>query len=394
MDKILVCMWDKFVLGGIETCYMGMFSWANQNGYKPILLIPQNGEYNEKWNEEIKKNNVGIVRYNYNDTKISLVDLKIDGFSIVKIVTASIHDFLLANYIRKSNRGNIDVYFYVLHPLLLCGDIENNLKRKIYEILFIKPLWNNGLIYMDGYSYECMIQMYKLKKKKFENPIIILPGKWIPEKKVLLGKKRNIISACRMVFPFKSYVLSLIDDFTELVAKYPEIELTLIGDGEDFNKLKYKVEQLQDNIQNKIHLLGNLEHEKMLAEIEKSYVFVGHGTSVVDAALVGVPSILVPSYQDEGYSVGIWDEMPYSMGVMKGSKGWDKYKCVDLLDKILAETDTQYQERCTKVKTVVSDLYDINKNVQKMLSIHTHEDIRFLWLKMLLDIYYYIRVKD
>lgn len=390
MDKYFICMWDKFIFGGIETYYMQMFKWAKKNGYKLILLIPLDAEYDSGWNQEINKHGIRVIRYAYRCRSIDLKELGITSFSYIKFVTACIHDFLLANNIRRFQRKKIDVIFYVLHPLLISGDASNVIKRTIYSILFIRPLWGNGLVFMDNYSYTYMLEMYHFKKTKFSNPKIILPGREIVEKSKEIMKNKIIFSACRMVFPFKEYVLSLIDDFEILANIYSDIELVLVGDGENYQQLIDRINKLEDWVKNKIYLLGNLEYNEMMEKMQKAYVFVGHGTTLLDAASLGVPSIIATSYQSEGFAVGYWDDMPECLGVMKNSEGWNRYKCFELLVNVLEENVNQHLDRSLKTKKVLEDYYDIEKNMKKIMELKTYYRRRFSILKIILDVYSFI----
>ena len=79
----------------------------------------------------------------------------------------------------------------------------------------------------------------------------------------------TIITASRAEFPYKGYLLGLLDDFVYLNTKLSDIKLVIVSDGDDINILKNRINNLPSNIQQKISLFGWMNQHFLLNLINK-----------------------------------------------------------------------------------------------------------------------------
>ena len=75
------------------------------------------------------------------------------------------------------------------------------------------------------------------------------------EKKIDVSYQNRIIfTSSRADFPFKGYIFGLIDDFSRLSSKYPDIRLCIVcsGDSDDVQKVKDKIASFGEDVRSRI----------------------------------------------------------------------------------------------------------------------------------------------
>ena len=119
--------------------------------------------------------------------------------------------------------------------------------------------------------------------------------------------KKRIISICRMDREPKywaNYAAHLLlDRADDLLAKHPNIEIVLVGDGNDFQNIKAKADKINQQFgQTIVYLTGaRADINELLAS---AHIFLGISRSALEAMATEKPVILAG---DRGY-IGIYDE--------------------------------------------------------------------------------------
>jgi glycosyltransferase involved in cell wall biosynthesis len=119
-----------------------------------------------------------------------------------------------------------------------------------------------------------------------------LPGKEILRSK-LDWSGRIIVSVGRLV-PWKGFNL-LIDIMSELIAKYPETKLFIVGSGPDRAKLERQIKER--GLESSVSLTGGLTHQQVLEYLKASDLFVlntsyeGFSHQLLEALWCEVPII-------------------------------------------------------------------------------------------------------
>lgn len=116
----------------------------------------------------------------------------------------------------------------------------------------------------------------------------------------------NIVAVGRLV-KFKSYNLFMLDVIRELVDKGYKIKLDIYGEGPLTELMTHKIQSL--GLQSYITLLGNLDYSKFDETISKADLFIGSGTAIIQAASLGVPSIIGIENIEEAKTYGYFSEV-------------------------------------------------------------------------------------
>lgn len=112
----------------------------------------------------------------------------------------------------------------------------------------------------------------------------------------------NLVSVSRLV-PWKGQEC-LIEIMPDLIKKYENVFLYLIGDGPEFNKLKSKISNLK--LENNVFLIGKLSHSEVFKYLKCADMFIlntayeGMSHTILEAITVGIPVITtnIPSNKE------------------------------------------------------------------------------------------------
>ena len=235
------------------------------------------------------------------------------------IVNSYIHDkdelrvltFIWSDFIWLSstrfNRNTVKVLLYAVHYEALnhavpmkgvLGAIHKSLLRPTIS----KLIKNNAIVVMDEQTIESTNRFYGFRGSIFD------PGNWtiiripvdtndseIISKKVLSkynSNTWNILAVARADFPFKGYLLGLIELFNQKVVPQ-KYELIIVSYGKDYPLLKAEYNRCDDSVRKKIHLMGKVQYSELKELFLLSHIYVGMGTTLLDASKYGVVSIPV-----------------------------------------------------------------------------------------------------
>ena len=87
----------------------------------------------------------------------------------------------------------------------------------------------------------------------------------------------------------KEYNLYMVDIVHRLRAKGLAVEWSVYGEGSLRSSIEARIAEL--NLENTIVLKGALPYERFGEAMQSAYVFVGMGTSIIEAGLCQVPGV-------------------------------------------------------------------------------------------------------
>ncbi len=377
MKKTIICCNGRFIVGGIETYYMRMFEWAYAKGYRNILIVEKNGKIDKSWFEPLRKLKVEIFLYNMADIMGGKL-INRDGKKVffqkdedIIFISPTVSIYTMTLRAIKRYRLNAKSIFYIFDPVH-ARITRFNCIRFIYKNLVIKKMWNNGLVFMDEETLLYAVNCYHFKE--YDKNSILRLGEFFREYDFSYNEDRLnnedfiILSVCRMQFPFKAYILGLLKIFEEIEKDYPHIKLVIIGEGENEKELFDEWEKLDKSTRNKVSLLGKVDYYNLGNYFQKANLYIGMGTTLLDAAEYGVIGIVATSYQYEDFSFGFFKDNYCVLGGLK-EEGGDKFHIKDLIKQVLEWDAEEYLEASLRTYTVAKDNYNIEIIMPKLLAL-------------------------
>lgn len=396
IKKMFICSYSSdFILGGIESYYIRMFQWAAENGYENMLVIPKNKCVSEDWTEDIENARVKVAFYNKVSKKNSLINkagkaIQIDSERIGVAVVADISSYIKMQRLKqKYNLKKVKIILYMFLPEF-CRASKKKWLNFPYKSVVTK-LFESSMIFMDEETKHYCEQFYgcNISEKQIVRlglQVGEIPSDIVEKREKTRIKEFNIITVTRLEFPFKAYVLGLIDEYIKLKDVYPFIKLFILGDGDGKDRLKEKVLTVDEQKRKDIYFLGSVPYNELSYHFEKSQLYIGMGTTLLDAGLSGLPGIIAKAYSENAMTTGfIYEEYNNLSGNEKINKK-KLMSCRELIEKVINFSKEEYILAERASYNIVLKYYNIENNMKKILEIQ--DDVKICKSKIIFLDYY------
>ena len=286
--------------GGSITLLLRMFRWLSSNQIDSAMITDSIDNI-----EAVEQlNGMGITIFQVDVRKAKDVLHIINQYGTdLKIINFYWDKYLDVESAKRIGHVAFDNIMYNIHPAAFDkGSTRGNsfLKKKVVEAYYsilLKMNKNNSVVFIDPINIRHTERYYN---RTFETPPKVLRVPMECNAAPLLydeAKKRYdadiILTASRADFPYKGYLIGLIDTFAKFAESNQNVKLEIIAGGENTAILENKIAEADESIRSRITYKKWMTYEELNHEIRKAKVFVGMGTSVIDAAKASIPSIPV-----------------------------------------------------------------------------------------------------
>ncbi|WP_025145041.1 glycosyltransferase [Pedobacter jeongneungensis] len=317
--RTIIFYCDNFGMGGTETLILRLMKWFSEQHCRTILLT-QNMITNSAIISDIK--NIDFEYFLYEKAKSNFFNISGDMLSFKDaenplIITQFFPEYFKAFLLLTKGKYHINFThtIYIVHP--------HSTYLASRKILFLgrwmvkMMLKNKTLIFMDEVCVKTFTSFYLLKESNTNYKILRLPIFIDKDYSTLTSAKNdvfNILTIARFEFPFKGYVIGLIKSFHKLRIDNKNISLTIIGYGDGRDEVNLEVNKLGETYSDSIHVLDQVPYSEINSYIEKCDVYVGMGTTILDAANKNKIVISAVAYQMSNYSSGFFHNNFRSIG--------------------------------------------------------------------------------
>lgn len=351
--------------GGIETFMLRMIEWLKEQGQDVYVFGDKDRNVNEKLADEIRKAGGEVDTISFRGREKRIPELK-ERFLHKKVlcIVFSYPGAILADEIFGRN-DNTDIVFYDPHQFGLMMDYWSTRKRlkpilRALSGYVCKRMYkNHQIIFMDRLCKDRTLTEFGIKEQ-FADDLLYLPMKirGFDEQKIEAKYKKGkftILSICRMDFPFKGYLFGLLDDFKRIHKEVPDSTLTIIGGGKDESRLKEKINSMDAALKESIFWIPGLTYEQLEPYFEEAMLYIGMGTTVMDAVNRGVPALPVGSYTYQCRGYGYFYKDAANLGGLHGER-----EIFSLIKQIASLDQDAYLELCKKDHEGLAKIYDID----------------------------------
>lgn len=151
---------------------------------------------------------------------------------------------------------------------------------------------------------------------------------------------KKIVSIGRIV-NFKRYNFAMIKVMEELIVRGYDLEYHIYGDGEEFDSLTEAVNA--SSARQKIYLHGALDYAKLPEILQQSFLYIGMGTTIVEAASLGVPALIAIESETKPLTYGLFGQIdPSNLG--EKSDSLLKYPLLEKITYLCELNSEAYQE--------------------------------------------------
>lgn len=367
-NRVFAFFNPHFILGGVDTYFYRMICWLRKNNYRTYLLLPEKATINLDLLEELRNNGTIIAqcveRYSIsNEVKPTKCKLDLEDGTEVLFFATRFPDYIVAQEIARCNPHlKFMIVNYMLHvKAFICPSVkrrdtslQNYIFFKLRYYYYRRVLVKSSILFMDNICRNNFCEFYHCDKENCEIIPLGIEIKDYQERRLDRLKKFRILTITRFEFPYKGYIFGLIKQFEDLCGRYENLELNIIGWGDGRKRVEETISGLPTSIKSKINLLGAVEYQKLDAYIRDAAVYVGMGTTLLDAGKAGIPVIAVGFFSEESYSNQLFCENPEIVALDH------KVKTQELVERIINLSDDDYESCCKETYRMVKRDYDIN----------------------------------
>lgn len=311
MGKTIIINYRSLsVVGGIEVYVVKLIDFMMNHGVRVIWLKEKGTAIHESFKsvlldervEKISVSNNLLFWFKYGN-------FQLDSHDEIVMLSFIVMSKLKADSIVKHfKQCHIKSIYAVPDTIGLAYYIESNfsgmLKKYVWkEMRQIHEEWqkNNHFMFFAQKQVDAMEKTYKIRvnngyARVLKSMVEIPPLDVENLKKKMSRETFNIITIGRLDFPHKGYILGLVRAFKRLKYKYPQLTLTIIGDGHSRKELEIEIKSYEDRIRNDIHLLGTIATQKLPIYLRDAHLNISVAGGVSAGAKCGVFSIPARNY--------------------------------------------------------------------------------------------------
>ena len=157
----------------------------------------------------------------------------------------------------------------------------------------------------------------------------------------------KIVSVGRLS-PMKEYNLYMIDVVKALRDRGHDVTWSVYGTGEYETTMRDQIRKA--GLEQFIFMEGTVPYARFRKVLEDAYIFVGMGTSILEAAMFKVPNVSANAYDRQGLTFGpVYNFPPGSIG--PGIRCPANLKVIDEIERILCLSLTEYRAEEERVRS-------------------------------------------
>ena len=340
-NKKILFIYDYLYTGGIETLILRMANWLVDEGYELSIVLRKKGEIAEHFDSKVNVIELGKI--------YRLLYLPLFSEKVLKKYNLQEFNYIMSfhprsNWIAANLIDNLKLkakYITgVYHPRAYFNN-DLHLSEKIcYKYLFSHQN-SNAILFMNDETK--LHHQINLNSKFIDSTIWPLPveGKIIKQRKVI---KYKFVSIGRFA-KFKTYNIYMMNIIRKLLNEGFDIVYEIYGTGELEKYMKEEITKL--SLEKNVFLKGNLNYSYFSKILEDVYLFIGMGTSVIEASFCKVPSLVAIENSKEDISYGFLHQLPY-YNVGERNNNLKEKKVYNLIKDLLLLDDKAYEQTSEK----------------------------------------------
>ena len=328
-DQRTFCfIWLTNRRGGLETLLVRKAGWLREHGYKIVLVTvsgPMDKIYGKAFDLVINlsdfENDFGVQTVDEFSRLIRSLVGKLAGYAPLHLEVFDHRSLFIASELTRTLENSTCGLYLVANRIL--GEMPDDVVLELSE---------SSLIY--GMCESCFAEHEKKFGLKFaRQPLLPLPAAVAvatresePPADVL-----QILTVTRLD-EMKEYVEGLIRDLPELVKRQPGIKLVIVGDGPHRKRLETLARELGTTAH--VSFEGARMPDEVIGYYQKAHVFVGMGTTILEAAAQKIPVVVAFTYEPRAIGPGFFGSYSgYEVG--EYAERLPKFSCMGKVEELL-----------------------------------------------------------
>ena len=153
--------------------------------------------------------------------------------------------------------------------------------------------------------------------------------------------KRIVIVSIGRIVKYKTYNFTMIDVIKELLEKGFNVEWRVYGDGDQLPDLISKIKDYQ--LHNNVKIFGSIDYSKFQSVLNDAFVYVGSGTSLIEASACGIPSLSTIEESTEPITYGFIGEIEGN-NLIEHGLNIPIYRLADKISYLIKTNNAEYKK--------------------------------------------------
>lgn len=382
--------YENIATGGAELLIGMIAKYIKKNSNEDVIILCKTIDNNmEKYFEQ---NSIEIVKVAY-WTKARVNVKGYDKNSEIRIIVLMWEDLMLFSSIKQKN---IKVILWMAHfQGLRIGEtcrfkIGRSIIKRIALGSIIRLLKTSNIVCLDEMGVLCTEEYFGTRINRNSFKIIRMPIEIVDIDNEIMKKRSdmcemNILTIARADFPFKGYLLGLVDFVERLEKRGENFFLTIISYGSGIRVLEERISQCSNDTRNRITLLGKTDYTDLEKYYLKTKLYIGMDTTIIDAAQRGIISIPVAA---DTYEL-ICDKFYHEDAVQLRKDKAINNNIETLFNTVKNMNDDEYYSLSLKSRQMVIHNFSSNVNVGNFLKIFNGAKENRVYLDVLFFSYLY-----
>jgi|GEM_PF-4523970 glycosyltransferase involved in cell wall biosynthesis len=381
--------------GGVETSFAELMLYAVSKGYRVIWLTTENCLKNATHTEITSCDAIEKVlikspthaayvdRVSCRNERVIVISCEPLTFARAESMRGKLGEASFENYLILPNfRGKI----YFPEQFFTGGKKDRVLRQMASAVRKMNDadcLRGFAIQHLTAYEQNYGLTI-KDKEKKLLGGLRRITE---PEKSTVIknaadrGKRFEITACSRFDFPHKGFILGLIREFAVLKEKYPQLSLTLIGDGAGMDRVKRLLEELPRQTAEAVRLTGTLPLDRVRELFRHSQLNVGLSGALLDGASCCVPSVVVRHFCEDCEAYGFLSNVPDRLSEKPGSD------VKPIIEAVIRMSDEEYIKQAYRDYECAKKVFDyrpdylFEQNVKQSAVLSKSEIFRLRMLK-------------
>jgi hypothetical protein len=326
-------------LGGVETLLLRMSQWLTEHGHDVCLLTNAVDDLHQELPMKVALGNKFAYLQDIWRTKLYFRQLCPMDFDVIK--SFHIYDSYSATIIANAIGRKVKLIagIYTPQQLTYAGATKPHLDNFLKNI----PIKSRLVCFADSLK-----ELRDSSNDPTQGAIYWPPpvGDIAQIFKSRLPQNGKIVSIGRLA-PMKEYNLFMINLIRDLVGMGYNVNYHIYGDGPYEDEVKERI--LQCRLEKRVIFHGRLPYHRMHDALADAHLFVGMGTSMIEAAQNGVPSLGAVPFDSSGLSYGpIYNIPTESVSQQRILTTAPSRRMIDDIKRILDMSNDDYQAECKR----------------------------------------------
>ena len=377
--KVVIFIQEDLGVGGIETYTYKSLKQLSARGIKGILLCGKLGYiaeafqdiYNDPniliWKEKLQIDKLKQMTENCEDAQITLVSFFMNGFVLAeefkeKCDWCRVETFLFVNHYTD----------YINIPETAFRMPIRRIVKKRFENIFSNMNENDNICYFSKRHLTVMQENYNYQINRNIEEVLVPSVRFVvdfDQNRVEHIYERNefkILAPLRFDFPHKGFIIGLIKTYGELKENYPNLQLIIVGSGNDEDQVLKAIQELPESAQKDISLNASCSPEELNEYYLDASLNIGIAGCFTTGASLGVLSLPARNYCMDCETYGF---PPDSVNSSVSTEHGEPIK-----DYIIRTLNMSKQEYIQRSKDCY-DTYKVDKDIILIENIQNKSDI-------------------